>query len=309
MDYIKAKTKDAENVKRKILRRGILDKSRPVKHSKSYVYFPVVIGNSRNKKVGVRQGYDMLGNIAIIDFEGSRSGERAFARQILERHRMVKTVLAKAGAVKGRYRTREYRHVLGERNFIANYKENGCTFRFDVRKAFFSNRLSFERARITNLVKKDERVMVLFSGVGPFAIEIAKTHRDASVVGIELNSYASKMARENARLNKVVNVDFETGDVRKVSKDYKNFADRVIVPMPKRSLDFLDEILMVSKKRSRIHLYVFGANYSAYEDTTKALKAHAEQNGYSIRVDSKRVVCPYSPKEIEIVMDYTIRKR
>jgi tRNA (guanine37-N1)-methyltransferase len=308
MDYIRAKTKNAENVKRKIIRRGILDRSAPVKHSKSYVYFPVVIGRSRNKKVGVRRGYDILGNIAVIDFDGTREQERGFARQLLERHASVKTVLAKAGAVRGRYRTREFRHVLGKRNFVAEYRENGCAFRFDVRKTFFSNRLSFERARINGLVKKGENVMVFFSGVGPFAIEIAKAHRDATVVGIELNRYASRMANENAGLNRVANVKLESGDVRKLSKDYRNFADRIVVPMPKQSLDFLDEILAVAKRNARVHLYAFGMNESAYSETAKALKAHAEQNGYRIRVDSKRVVRPYSPKEVEIAMDYTIRK-
>ncbi len=278
------------------------------KHSKSYVYFPVVIGMSKNKKVGVRRGYDILGNIAVIDFDGTRAMEKEFARQILERHRGVSTVLAKAGAVKGKYRTREFRHVLGKKNFTADYRENGCEFRFDVRKTFFSNRLSFERARITGLVGKKEKVMVLFSGIGPFAIEIAKAHRDAAVVGIELNRYASNAANDNIRINKVTNVHLVNGDVKTASNKYANFADRVIVLMPKQSLEFLDEILTVSKKRAKVHLYAFGASDTAYATVAKALKLHASQNGYRIREDSRRVVRPYSAREVEIVIDYTIRK-
>ena len=101
------------------------------------------------------RGYDLLGNIAIIE-EESRAKEREKAKELLGTHKQVRTVLAKAGAVTGVYRIRKVRYVAGERNYTADYRENNCLFRFDVRKTFFSNRLSFERTRILGLVKPKE---------------------------------------------------------------------------------------------------------------------------------------------------------
>ncbi len=276
--------------------------------SKSYVSKSLDISNSTNKKLGVRRSYDILGSIAIIDFNGTRKEELRFAREILARHKMVKTILAKAGAVKGKYRTRSFRHVLGERNFIADYKENNCRFRFDVRKTFFSNRLSFERSRISSLVKDGEKVIVMFAGIGPYAIQIAKAHKKAEVVAIELNSYACRAMKENMVLNKVQNIIVEHGDVKKVAKKYKGFADRIIAPMPSKSLDFLDEILLASKKKGIVHLYAFGPTSSAFGDVAKALMAHSKANRYTARVLFKRVARNYSPKEIEVVLDYRIVK-
>ena len=173
---------------------------------------------------------------------------------------------------------------------------------------FFSNRLSFERARISGLVKDNEKVMVFFSGVGPFAIEIAKAHRKANVVGIELNKYASKVAIENIKHNKVSNVKLENGDVKKLSKKYKSFADRIIMPLPQMSLTFLDEVLLVAKKGATVHLYAFGSNEGAFDDTINAIKAHAKERKYKIKIAFKRAVRPYSPKEIEVAIDYRISK-
>lgn len=254
------------------------------------------------------RGYDLLGNIAIIE-EESRAKERARARELLATHRQVSTVLAKAGAVTGIYRIRKVRYVAGERNYTADYRENNCLFRFDVRKTFFSNRLSFERTRILGLVKPMERVMVLFAGVGPFAIEIAKSHPKTTVRCIELNRNAYNYLLDNVRLNKVHNVTAQCGSVKRLSGDNEGFADRVVMPMPKTSLSFLDDALRVSKKKSVVHIYTFGPAESVVGDTKMAIREHAKRNGYKVRFLLDRVVRPYSARETEIVLDYAIIRK
>ncbi len=268
--------------------------------SKSYVSNTEHISNSRNKKLSLGQRYDILGNIIITDTDS-----KAVARKLLSLHKNATTVIAKAGAISGKYRTRKFKYVLGKKTFVATYKENGCIFKFDVRKTFFSSRLSYERARVRDLVKEKENVVVFFSGVGPFAIEIAK--KRANVVGIELNKYASKMAKENTRFNKV-NVTCETGDVRKIAEKYKNFADRIVMPLPRLSMEFLDDAFAVSKKTAIIHLYAFGNKDTAFKDLTKKLKDHAKKKKYKIKIIFKRQVRTYSAFEIEVVIDYKISK-
>ncbi|MDE1810898.1 MAG: tRNA (guanine-N1)-methyltransferase [Candidatus Micrarchaeota archaeon] len=254
------------------------------------------------------RGYDLLGNIAIIE-EESRADERKKAKELLSTHKQISTVLAKAGAVTGIYRIRKVRYVAGKKNYIADYRENNCLFRFDVRKTFFSNRLSFERTRILGLVKPEEDVMVMFAGVGPFAIEIAKSQRKSTVRCIELNRDAYNYLLENVRLNKVKNVTAQCGDVKKLSKKNEGFADRVVMPMPKTSLSFLDDALRVSKRKSVIHLYTFGPAESVVKNTKKAIREHAKKNRYSVKFLSDRVVRPYSAMETEIVLDFTVIKK
>ncbi len=255
------------------------------------------------------KGYDILGNIAILDIPKSlRKKEKKIADIIMKIHPSVKTVMAKAGAISGKLRIRGFRHVAGEKNKIATYRENNCVFKFDITRTFFSNRLSFERKRIVDLVKDKEKVLVLFSGVGPFSVEIAKAHPGCKVVGVELNKYASKAAEENVVLNKVTNVKCINADVRKATSKLKNSADRMIVPMPTASLGFLDEISVYAKKRAVVHLYSFGAAETVFADIADRLGKHAKANDYNIQIISKRVVGSYSSREIEVVIDYIIKK-
>ncbi len=254
------------------------------------------------------RGYDLMGDIAVIEFRGSKSSEKKLANILIETNSSIKTVLAKVGGVTGKYRIRKLRYVAGRRNFVANYRENNCSFRFDVRKVYFSNRLSFERSRILNLVKEGESIVVMFGGVGPFAIEIAKRIKDAKVVAIELNKFGYRYMLENIELNKTHNVEAVLGDVKKVSGRYGNLADRIIMPLPRSSLDFLDEAYRMARKRAVVHLYAFSGLDNPFNDVYEKVKEHSKMNKYRTRLLHKRVVRPYSPTESEIVLDYMIMK-
>ncbi|MCW6159628.1 MAG: class I SAM-dependent methyltransferase family protein [Candidatus Micrarchaeales archaeon] len=348
MQYVRVNESSAEKIKRKLLRSALFDSNRSVKHSPSYVYFPILsISRNRIKKLlegsgaslvegkpertlqkrksysdmlkevttkkqyeSMSRSYDILGNIAIIAKRDKLMGkEKELARVIMRIHPNVKTVVAKGGGISGKFRTREFSHVLGKRNFNAVYKENGCIFGFDVRKAFFSNRLAFERSRITRLVKEKEKVAVLFAGVGPFAIEIAKMHPKASVLAVELNPHAYDMMKENIALNKVKNVTAVKGDVNRIPRKFYRFADRIVVPMPTASTAFLDSIFRIAKRTAVVHLYSFVKLESMSSDVTKRIQEHAKKNNYRAKVLFTRKVTPYSHGDIEMVVDYRITKK
>ncbi|MDE1856841.1 MAG: methyltransferase [Candidatus Micrarchaeota archaeon] len=257
------------------------------------------------------KGFDLLGNIAIIDFtDRLKKRSKEIAGVILKYNKNVDTVVAKAGPVEGVFRTRKYRYVAGKRSFIASYRENGCTFVFDIRKTYFSPRWSFERSRLMAMVRPKESVVVMFAGVGPFAIEIAKAHKDARVTGIELNEYACKAFADNIKLNKVPNVTCIHGDVSKASKNpaLKNSADRIIMPLPMSSLQFLDDVLRIAKRKCTVHIYALGMIEHGGDSIWRAISAHAEKNGYRVKKIFSRVARPYSAREQEMVIDYSISK-
>ncbi len=347
MHYIKIPIKKAESMKTLLLRNALLDRKRKVIRSTRYVYFPVIsIAGAKTKKLiegasgaiidregtartetadykgmlsavldademkDLTSGYDLLGNIAIIDVSDKLADKEAvIAKAILASNKSITTVIAKAGAVSGIYRVRRFRYISGKRTYIATYRENGSVFVFDVRKTFFSNRLSYERSRINALVKKAEHVAVPFAGVGPFAIEIAKAHPDAKVIAIELNKDAYDSMVKNIKLNKTGSVKAYLGDVKRIAKRHASWADRVVMPTPKTSMDFLDEALVLSKRVSTVHIYLFCDAEGGIQKAKKAIRAHAKANSYGVRFNNLRVVRPYSKDEIEIVIDYTIRKK
>ncbi len=251
---------------------------------------------------GITKSYDQLGNIVIIDVEKRFAGK--VARIILETHKNAETVLRKEGAVSGRYRTRKYSFVMGKRGYVARYKENGASFVFDVRKTFFSSRLAYERKRITDLSKDGELVVVMFAGIGPFAIEIAKKNRASRVVAIELNKAAYGYMLENIKLNKTSNVIPVLGNAMAPPREYLGMAERIIMPLPMDSSRFLAAALSLAAPRCAIHYYAFVDDGG--EGEVGRISLLCQKRGLAFRLLGRRAVRPYSSKISEIVIDFEI---
>ena len=249
------------------------------------------------------RGYDPFGSIAIIELsERLKPKESAIGRALIEGSSTITTVLAKSGPVKGVYRTRSVRYVAGRHTYMANYRENGCSFVFDVRRVFFSPRLSYERSRISNLVKDGENVAVPFAGVGPFAIEIAKSHSRSSVLAIELNPSAYRYMLKNIELNRVANVRAYNGDFGELAAMHRGFADRVVMPMPKTSLDFIKAACTIAKGSATFHIYSF-CNANGVDEAVEGMAKRFREEKRDFTLVGVRTVRPYSKDEIEIVVD------
>lgn len=345
--FVKAKKNIAEKVRRQLLKLSLLDNSFTILSDSSYIYFPLKDQNGIQslmgdfggelktvKKLGVRinrraddyryglgriltqkelkdfsSGYDAFGNIAVISLPDSLAEkENDIAKIILNSNKNLTTILKKAGPVKGVYRVRPVKYLLGKRTYIADYKENGCRFVFDVRRVFFSTRLAYERNRISNLVSHGETVMVPFAGIGPFAIEIAKKRPDADVVALELNKYGVYYMKKNIEINKANNVEAVLGDFHEASKGYRLMFDRIIMPLPKSSTVFLDDAIAVAKSTAVIHLYAFYEKDRINELKDEIIE-HGKANKYKVTFLFERVVRTYSKSMIEVVLDYRIEKQ
>ncbi|MEM4625571.1 MAG: class I SAM-dependent methyltransferase family protein [Candidatus Pacearchaeota archaeon] len=210
----------------------------------------------------VPKSFDVLGNIAILKFNDNvkLSEKKAVAKEMLEKHKNIETVLEKVTKVKGRLRTFKTEYLAGVKTKIALYKENNCLFKFDVEKTYFSPRLSNERKEVALQVKEGEEVLVMFAGVAPYPIVIAKLAKPKRVVSVEINRVASKFARENVKLNKVDNVEIIQGDVKRIANKFfdRNIKfDRIVMPRPKLKDTFLDAAFLLVKKNSIINYYGF----------------------------------------------------
>lgn len=319
----------AEALRKYLQRKGLLSSKYRVFSGGEFIYFPLQQRTGESSDAELRrfgaklvrrrlelqhekrahalaQGYELYGSIAVIECEPSEA--RSISRSLLRANKNVKTVLRKGGAVSGRYRTRKFLFVAGARNYIADYMENGCTFRFDIRKVFFSTKLGYERKRISEMVKEGEKVLVMFAGVGPYAIEIAKSHRSCKVVAIEYNSAACACMRKNIALNKTANVTAEQGDVSRFSRKYAGFADRIIMPLPKEAESYLPVALKMSKRKCTVHLYSFCESGKVTEQISR-IRRFVMSRRRGFRLLSHRSVRPYSASEIELVIDFAVEQK
>jgi len=206
--------------------------------------------------------YDILGNIAIVKFpkEMPKKEKLKKASELLE-NKSITTVLEKTNKVSGRLRTIKTKYLLGEKTKIASYKENGCLFKFNVETCYFSPRLANERLEVAKMVRKNENVLVMFAGVAPFSIILAKTAKPNKIVSVELGRECCNYAEENVIRNKVENITkVLQGDVKriipKLEKQKEKF-DFIVMPRPNLKDSFLKQALGVSKKGTRIIYYGF----------------------------------------------------
>jgi len=174
--------------------------------------------------------FDILGNIALVKFSDKTKAadKKKFALALLKRQKSIKTVLEKVGKFKGRLRKQETKWIAGEKNKEILYKENGCVFRFNIDDTYFSPRLSTERLEVAGKVKKGDEVLVMFAGVGPYPIVIAKNSKAARVFSNEINRKANKYAEKNIELNKLKDrVFLLPGDVKKLGEKLRSLRSQL----------------------------------------------------------------------------------
>lgn len=203
-------------------------------------------------------GYDILGDIAILKFDKEKNKEKKeIAKKLLEERKSLKTILEKTEKVKGRLRTIKTKYLAGEKKKEALYKENNCLFKFNVESCYFSPRLSGERLEVAKMIRKEDKVLVMFAGVGPFSVVIGRISQ-AQVVSVELGKECCKYSRENVQLNKLRNIKVIQGDVKKKVNSKLGKFEVIVMPRPQLKEDFLKEAFSVSKKNTRIYYYDFG---------------------------------------------------
>lgn len=263
------------------------------------------------KNMNEPKSYDVLGNIAIVKFPENlkKEDKKKFAEKILSKNKGIKTVLEKTRRFKGRLRKQGTKYIAGERTKEALYRENGCVFRFNVDKTYFSPRLSNERKEVASMIKSGENVLVMFAGVAPFPIIIAKNIGAKQIYSNELNREANKYAKLNIELNKVRGrVALIPGDIKRVAKklaeERKKF-DAIIMPRPQLKDSFLKEAFSLSKSRTRIYYYDF-CREGEIEDIVKKIKEEAKRLGKRIKILKTKEAGEIGPYKIRVRADFRI---
>ncbi len=205
------------------------------------------------------RAFDIVGDIAIIEVpEGLKMHERKIAKAVPQLQKNVKAVYKKVGGHLGELRIQKLKHLYGEKRTETLHRENNTTLKLDIAKVYFSPRQATERKRVYGQIRKPEAVLVMFSGVGPFTVSIAKNTPAKEIYGVELNKAAHKYALLNAKLNKVEGkVKLFCGDARKIVPKLRKKFDRIVMPLPKGAESFLGTAFAAAKKGAIVHFYDF----------------------------------------------------
>ncbi len=254
-------------------------------------------------------GYDVMGNVVILKFskDWSASKRKKFAADFLKKN-SVTTVLEKVGKFKGRLRKMKTNFLVGEKTKEVLYKENGCVFRFNIDTTYFSPRLSNERIEIARAIKKNEKVLVMCAGVGPFSIVIAKNCKTCEVYSNEINREANKYAELNIKKNNTKNVELIPGDIKKVAlklkKEGKKF-DVIVMARPQLKDMFLKEAFMLSKKGTRIYYYDF-CGVDEVNSVLEKVKSEARKAGKKIKIKKHKIAGEIAPYRARVRVDFVI---
>ena len=273
----------------------------------------------------VPKSYDIIGKIAIVEFDQINtindtnilSYKKKVAEALVSVNKSVKTVYEKKSEVKGIYRLKELNIIYGDDNPETIHKENDCLFKLDVKKTYFTPRLVFERKRVSsNNFKKQETIVDMFTGVGTFSIQIAKTH-DVKINAFDVNPSAYKYLNENIEMNKIkgevfahnMNVKELLNPDNKLGNYLKNKIDRIIMNLPEQSINFLDVACFLMKKPSGIlHFYQFCEKPNPIKKGIENLNTNLKDSGWYIEeILNSKIVKPFSPKSDLIVLDLKLK--
>lgn len=192
----------------------------------------------------------------------------------------VKTVVNKSASIDSTYRNFQMEVLAGEEDFIAEVKENLCTFKFDFSKVYWNSRLCTEHERIIKLLPPNCVLFDVFAGVGPFSIPAAKV-RKCRVFANDLNPSSYHWLKENVRINKVQNCQTFNLDGRQFIREQMppfllgNPTEPIHVTMnlPALAVEFLDAFigLLADVKLDplpdiTVHVYSFCQESSALSE-------------------------------------------
>ena len=227
---------------------------------------------------------DIIGNIAILKFPRKTLWpiKKLKAKKFLNKHKTITTILEKTEGFSGKLRTLKTKHLAGIKTKEATYKENNCIFKYNVDESYFSPRLSNERKVIADEIvklskKKETRILVMFAGISPYPIVIAKklkqAKKQAKIISNELNEKANIAGKKNIILNKLQNnITLVEGDAKKLPVKLKEKFDIILMPRPNLEDTFLKTALKLSKKGTTIFYHGFGTKKEVLNEIKKSTK-------------------------------------
>jgi tRNA (guanine37-N1)-methyltransferase len=320
---LKVSKKDTNRIRRILMKNNLLNVHFKIKRSSDHVYLPLhttlkdsklhEMGLSRRnlveidfeeliqrpkslkeylqgkismeKVIELKKSFDIIGNVVILEIPDDLADEKHLIAEAALKVTKRKSVYRKKSEIKGVNRTRELEHLAGDDSSETIHQEFGSRLKLDVRKVYFSPRLATERKRIVDQVQDGETIIDMFTGVGPFAVAIARKH-EVKIYAIDINPEAISYLKENMKINRVYGkINPILGDVIKVLDHFNVQADRIIMNLPGSAQEFLPLAVEHLKPGGVLHYYQFSSDF---DEPVKNVKTAASLRRVEI-LDKRRV--------------------
>ena len=269
----------------------------PVKRAVDMEESMILESEPRELKVmpqGHAGSFDLIGDIAIIH-ERKRLDLKFMVEFILQSKGNVRTIYLDSG-IKGEERLRNLKLLHGVDDPVTMYRENNIFMKVDVKGAYFSPRLSTERYLVSRNVVDGEYIFDMFSGIGPFTLNIGK-QKKCNIVACDINKCATDLLKYNLSINKLQSkVDVYNEDSYKIIKDLGPF-HRIIMNNPVTQYESLDDILKSLIEGGKLNIYMVEGQEMIEERMEYFLKKN-------MVLESKRVVHGYSRNKSMYSLQY-----
>lgn len=283
-------------------REGIVFVDEGLSQLKEDIEVSIIYGGREDKEYNL-PSYEIIGDIAVISELTVEKDEAV--EGILDHHPHVETILLKKGGLNGEYRVGDYEKLYGGETETF-HKEFGVNLKVDPTKAYFSERFSTERNRIVSQIDDGEKILVMFAGVGPFAVMAGKNASPEKVLAVEKNPEACEYLKENIKLNNLEEtVEAFCGDVKEV--EYSDKFDRIVMPLPGSADRFLNLAAELVEGGGVIHYYRFleEKNWKAVE---REVQEVMEEKGLEFKMVDRRVTGNRGPSVERVCLDIQVHR-
>ncbi|MEM0157343.1 MAG: class I SAM-dependent methyltransferase family protein [Thermoplasmataceae archaeon] len=304
IDHLRVPREMAQNAIERARRLGIVDYNFSIQNDAEYVLIPLVNGavseaeyptvkapgrpaQKKYQPLGTHGAFDVIGHIAITKIR-NRDRAVSLAEALISTNRSITTVYLDTG-IQGEYRIRNLELLAGTDNPVAVYRENGVAMTMDVRKVYFSPRLATERMLVSKDARDGEEILDMFSGIGPFSMNIARWH-NCTVHAIDSNPDAIFYMQRSIMMNRLIGrVIPHNADVENALSEMNKF-NRIIMNLPHDSFRYLGVALEHLNHGGILHYYEI-LDVASLEERMEELRSR------SLELLQKRVVHGYSSRE------------
>lgn len=314
---VRIKPRNAEDVRNELNDRDVIHRGFKISSDSEHVYIPVSkdIDNytvvefdcdeRRNYKsieeiLGYKPSYEWIGDVVVLNKE---SELKRIVNAFKKSQHNPNAILNKETKIKGDMRIPEYNLVYGD-NSETIHTEYGYSYKLDLRSAYFTPRLSTERRRFMQSIGNKDRTFDMFSGVGPYTVPAADIGESA--VGTDINSRAIEYLEENAEKNGVSDsVKAINCDVRKITDEYENWADNVVMNLPNTANNYISYAERLISDSGKIYYYDFISNEKSGEEVASKVESKLSEHNDIVEYKFRRIR-PYSPQSDNICLEFKI---
>ncbi len=329
MKSVKVPLKELNNIRKKLMEKQLMNMDYKIKTQEEYGFIPINSSDFKSdydivdipleqikrypKNItellkddltseeieDLKTSFDIIGDIVIVEIPKNLEEKKSKIGKATLEFTKRKSVYVKKSAIHGTIRIRALELIAGEDNPITIHKEHGTRLKLNVEEVYFSPRLATERKRVSDSVRKNENILDMFCGIGPFPVVIAKNN-DVKITAIDINENAIKYLNENIHLNKLHNIKAICGDAREVSKNFNEKFDRIIMNLPGLAYDFLDLAMELIADNGIINYYEFSDSYG---QGIERLQKAAKKENKKVEILNTRKVKSTSPGMWHVAID------